>query len=368
VVRQSATRREAWIRLEGVTIQENVPLAPYTTLGVGGPARWFVRVTSQHQLLEAVTFARTRNLPIFVLGGGSNLLVSDAGFNGLVLHAVFTGHSVIDFATTSVPVAAGMVWDDFVLSVCKQGISGIECLAGIPGLVGGSPIQNIGAYGQEVASTIRSVTALDLDTLSFVTLDRDACRFAYRSSIFNTTHRSRYIVTAVEFHFDLAAKPDLTYADLARHFAGTTTPPTPLGIYHAVRAIRARKGMLLVEGDPDSHSAGSFFKNPIVEQPAIAQIAATLNIPPTEIPHWPASEGKIKLPAAWLVERAGFHKGFHMGRAGISTKHTLALVNLGGATAAEIIALRNAVLQKVEERFAIPLEQEPVLLGFTPKD
>jgi UDP-N-acetylmuramate dehydrogenase len=365
VVRQCAAHSSRWIRLEGVTIQENVPLAQYTTLGVGGPARWFVRVTSQDQLLEAVTFARARNLPIFVLGGGSNLLVADVGFNGLVIHAIFTGHSVMNRTTTSISVDAGVIWDDFVLSICQQGISGIECLAGIPGLVGGGPIQNIGAYGQEIASSILNVTALDLDTLTYITLDREACRFAYRGSIFNTMHRNRYIVTAVEFHFDPAAKPNLTYADLARHFAAAASPLTPLEIYHAVRTIRARKGMLLVEGDPDSHSAGSFFKNPVVEQSAITRIAATLNIAPTEIPNWPAGQAKIKLPAAWLIERAGFHKGYQMGRAGISTKHTLALVNLGNATAAEIIALRDAVTHKVEERFAIHLEQEPVLLGFT---
>jgi UDP-N-acetylmuramate dehydrogenase len=353
-----------------VTIQENVPLAQYTTLGVGGPARWFVHVTGQQQLLDAVAFARAHSLPIFVLGGGSNLLVSDIGFPGLILHIVFGGQTGVrpqlsDPHPTTFTVDAGTIWDNFVRSICEQGISGVECLAGIPGLVGGSPIQNIGAYGQEVASSILNVTALDLDTLTYVTLDREACHFAYRTSIFNTTHRNRYIVTAVAFQFDPAAKPNLTYADLTRHFAATAQP-TPLEIYHAVRIIRARKGMLLIEGDPDSHSAGSFFKNPVVEQGAIERIAAKLDINPTEIPHWPAGQGSTKLPAAWLVERAGFHKGFHMGRAGISTKHTLALVNLGGATASEIIALRDAVTHKIEERFAIQLEQEPVMLGFTP--
>jgi UDP-N-acetylmuramate dehydrogenase len=360
-----------------VTVLENISLAQYTTLGVGGPARWFVSVTGQDELLDAVAFARTRNLPVFILGGGSNLLVSDDGFDGLVIHAVLGDHAVVDTppqsfnpapgpTTMKVSVDAGTGWDEFVLSICEQGISGVECLAGIPGLVGGSPIQNIGAYGQEVASSILTVTALDLDSLSYVVLDRAACRFAYRSSIFNTTHRNRYVVTAVEFQFNLTATPTLSYADLARHFAGAALPPTPLEIYHAVRAIRARKGMLLVEGDSDSNSAGSFFKNPIVEQTVVADVAAALNIPSTEIPHWPAGENKIKLPAAWLVERAGFHKGFQMGRAAISTKHTLALVNLGGATASEIVALRDAVIHGVEERFKIHLEQEPVMLGFAP--
>ncbi len=379
VVRQSASRPRAWIRLEGVTIQEKVLLARYTTLGVGGPARWFVRVTGQRELLEAIAFARARGVPIFVMGGGSNLLVADEGFPGLVIHAVLGDSSRIGIdpqifdrdpnsAIVNVSVDAGTVWDDFVRAVCEQGISGVECLAGIPGLVGGSPIQNIGAYGQEVATTIRSVTALDLDTLSFVTLDRNACRFGYRTSIFNSTHRGRYVVTAVEFEFDLAAKSNLTYADLARHFADAAHPPTPLETYHSVRAIRARKGMLLVEGDPDARSAGSFFKNPVVPLAIVAQIAVTLNIAPTEIPHWPTGEATVKLPAALLVERAGFHKGFKMGRAGISTKHTLALVNLGGATTAEIVALRDAVMRGVEGRFGIRLEQEPVMLGFTPQE
>jgi UDP-N-acetylmuramate dehydrogenase len=358
-----------------VTILENIPLAQYTTLGVGGPARWFVDVSNKQHLLEAVTFARSRNLPIFILGGGSNLIVSDHGFDGLVIHAAFGEPSLVDTApqffntplnltTMTALVDAGVIWDDFVLSICEQGISGVECLAGIPGLVGGSPIQNIGAYGQEAASSIHSVTALDLDTLAYVVLDRDACHFAYRSSIFNTTHRNRYVVTAVEFQFDPAAAPNLSYADLARHFSAAAVPPTPLEIYHAVRTIRARKGMLLVQGDQDSSSAGSFFKNPIVEQASVARIAADLNIASAEIPNWPAGEERVKLPAAWLVERAGFHKGYQMGRAGISTKHSLALVNRGGATAADIVALRDAVIHGVETRFAIRLEQEPVTLGF----
>jgi UDP-N-acetylmuramate dehydrogenase len=353
-----------------VKIQENVPLAQYTTLGVGGPARWFIHVTRESELLEAVQFARQRNLPLFVLGGGSNLLVSDVGFPGLVIQVEIVGPTYNGLrkrsTTVNYDVPAGLEWDKFVEMACRGRYTGIECLAGIPGLVGGTPVQNVGAYGQEVSQTIASVRVLDLQTLEFETLSAAQCRFGYRSSIFNTTHRGRYIVTRVAFNFDLDAEPTLTYADLLKHFAGQPTPTT-LQIAEAVRAIRARKGMLLVEGDPDSHSAGSFFKNPVVAQATFAKIAATLSILPTEIPHWPAGEGSVKLPAAWLVERAGFHKGFRMGRAGISTKHTLALVNLGGASASEIIALRDAVTHKIEQLFAIHLEQEPVMLGFTPK-
>jgi UDP-N-acetylmuramate dehydrogenase len=243
------------------------------------------------------------------------------------------------------------------------GISGIECLAGIPGSVGGTPVQNVGAYGQEVAETIQTVHALDLQTLTFVTLSHDECHFRYRGSIFNTTHRDRYIVTAVDFQFDRDAKPNLSYADLSKHFAGVAAAPKPIDVYHAVREIRHRKGMLLVEGEQDCLSAGSFFKNPVVPAATLARVAAELSLDPAAVPHWPAAEGQVKLPAAWLLERAGFVKGFALGEAGISSRHTLALINRGHATAADIFRLRDAIQLEVKSRFGILLEQEPVQLG-----
>jgi UDP-N-acetylmuramate dehydrogenase len=349
-------------------ILESVSLAPYTTLQIGGPARFFCEVTSEAELLEALAFAHQRSLKIFVLGGGSNLLVEDGGFDGLVIH--------IDLRTPmrsysagndlDVTVAAGTDWNAFVLSICEQRISGVECLAGIPGTVGGTPVQNVGAYGQEVAETIREVRVLDLESLAFATLSREACGFSYRGSIFNTTHRNRYIVTQVSFRFDRSATPRLTYADLARHFAGQIAAgqvPTPIDVYHAVREIRHGKGMLIVEGEVDCRSAGSFFKNPIVPGSTLNGIAANLSLAPGEIPHWPGGSGLIKLPAAWLLERAGFTKGFALGRAGISSRHTLALINRGGATAADITALRDLIQREVRSRFGIALEQEPVQLG-----
>jgi UDP-N-acetylmuramate dehydrogenase len=349
-------------------IIERVALAPFTTFRIGGPARFFCEVACEEALVEAVRFARERDLRIFVLGGGSNLLISDAGFDGLVIHLA------IDTPTRTLAmddlveyeVAAGTDWDAFVLSVCEQGIAGVECLAGIPGLVGGSPIQNIGAYGQQVADTIESVRALDLESLEFVTLSRKACGFSYRHSIFNTTQRDRYIVTQVVFRFRLASTPTLTYADLTKHFAAQLEagePPTPMQIYRAVREIRHGKGMLLVEGEQDCRSAGSFFKNPIVSATILAPLAAELTLDSETIPHWPAGEGKIKLPAAWLLERAGFVKGFALGEAGISSRHTLALINRGHATAGDIASLRDAIQMRVRERFNIRLEQEPVQIG-----
>ena len=360
-------------------IQENLSLAPYTTLRIGGPARFFATVSTPEELLEAVRFARGQSLPVFTLGGGSNLLVTDAGFSGLVLHARFDKLAAMQSAPAAssgsvlASVAGGTDWDEFVLSICQLGLSGVECLAGIPGLVGGSPIQNIGGYGQEVAQTIHSVSALDLETLEFVVLENEACGFAYRTSIFNSSQRNRYIVLGVTFRFHPGAKPQLTYPDLQRHFGDAAGPP-PLDIYHAVRGIRATKGMLLMGpempsvDDPDSRSAGSFFKNPVVPMNVLSRIAGSLGIQEAEIPNWPVmsdeGRGTTKLPAAWLLERAGFHKGFVLGAAGISSKHTLALINrTGTATFADIAALRDTILQEVQGRFHIRLEQEPIQLG-----
>lgn len=345
-----------------VQIQENVPLAPYTTLRIGGAARYFARITNEAELVEAIAFARERSLPLFVLGGGSNLLVGDSGFDGIVLHIAIDGALDITIRGDVIfyAVPAGVEWDTFVLSACRQELSGVECLAGIPGSVGGTPVQNVGAYGQEVADTIDYVRALDLETDTFLDLPRANCGFAYRRSIFNSTARERYIVTGVGFRFDPSTKPCLTYADLTRHFGNTQ--PAPIEIYHAVREIRRSKGMLIVEGDPDSRSAGSFFKNPIVSPESVAYVASVANVA-EKIPQWPAPDGQVKLSAAWLLDHAGFVKGYSMGEAGISSRHTLAIINRGNATSADIFALRDVIQAKVKSLFNIRLEQEPVQLG-----
>ncbi len=343
-------------------------LAPFTTFRIGGPASYFCEAASEAELVEAVQFARQHGLKIFILGGGSNLLVNDDGFDGLVIRIVIDEpvepvEPFHDGRFVNYTAAAGTDWNAFVLRLCEQGISGVECLAGIPGLVGGTPVQNVGAYGQEVASTITAVRAFDLEAGVFVTLAHEQCGFAYRHSIFNTSQRGCYVVTAVTFRFDRDARPNLAYADLQRHFAdwdANGPAPTPLDVYHAVRAIRHRKGMLIVEGEADCRSAGSFFKNPIVAPPALDRIAAKFHLPLSEIPHWPAADGQIKLPAAWLLEKAGFTKGFALGQAGISSRHTLALINRGHATAADILALRDSISAEVLSRFGIRLEQEPV--------
>jgi UDP-N-acetylmuramate dehydrogenase len=265
-------------------------------------------------------------------------------------------------------VGAGENWDDVVLHAVDNAYAGIECLAGIPGDVGGTPVQNVGAYGQEVAEAIVQVRAYDLTTRKFVDLDHEACRFGYRRSLFNTDERGRYIVTAVTYKLRPGGEPALRYADVKRHFAAEIDRGEKLTlrqVYDAVRSIREQKGMLAGQGGPDGRSAGSFFKNPVVPSAMVAQVALQAGCSAEEVPQYRAGEGMVKLPAAWLVERAGFHKGFAMGRAAISSRHTLALVNLGGATAVELIALRDAVMKAVQKKFAIDLEQEPVMLGFS---
>lgn len=357
-------------------VQENIPLAPFTTLRVGGPARLFVEARTEPEIEAAAALGRDRGLPLFVLGGGSNLLVSDRGFPGLVLRVALTGRRILDSGTPSealVEAAAGEDWNALVDFAVEHALGGMECLAGIPGEVGGTPVQNVGAYGQEVADTITAVRAFDLTARAFVSLTHAECLFSYRRSLFNsvapdgTDSRGRYIVTAVTYRLRRKAEPALRYADVQRYFASRVTAretPTLREVYHAIREIRAGKGMLAGQPGPNAQSAGSFFKNPIVPMESLDTIAATLEFTRAEIPHWPTPDGLIKLPAAWLIERAGFPRGFTLGRAGISTVHTLALVNRGGATAADLLALRDRITETVAERFAIRLEQEPVLLGF----
>jgi UDP-N-acetylmuramate dehydrogenase len=296
--------------------------------------------------------------------------VSDAGFDGVVLRvgAPVSKAERRDRESVLLEVGAGENWDDLVLYAVDRGYAGIECLAGIPGDVGGTPVQNVGAYGQEVAETILRVRAYDLKTGTFVDLDHEACRFGYRRSLFNMEARGRYIVTAVTYKLRPGGEPALRYADVKRHFAAHIDRGEKLTlrqVYDAVRSIREQKGMLAGQGGADGRSAGSFFKNPIVPSTVVAEVALRAGCSAAEVPQYRAGEGMVKLPAAWLVEQAGFHKGFAMGRAAISSRHTLALVNLGDATAAELIALRDAVMMVVENKFAIQLEQEPVMLGFS---
>ncbi|HEY5057123.1 MAG TPA: UDP-N-acetylmuramate dehydrogenase [Acidobacteriaceae bacterium] len=351
-----------------MTTHADAALAPYTTLGVGGPARWLVETQNEDELLAAVRFARSRSVPFFVMGGGSNLLVSDQGFPGVVVRVLAKAFDLErDGKGVRIRAEAGGGWDAVVTAAVEADAQGIECLAGIPGSVGGTPVQNVGAYGQEVASTIVRVRAIDLESERPVEFTQAECGFTYRQSIFNTTHRGRYAITRVDYALTPGGAPHIEYRDLKQHFAGKGAP-TLLETAAAVRAIRARKGMVLSPDDPDSRSAGSFFKNPIVRAEVVRKIAAIKGCKAEEVPQFPAgaaaAPGCVKLSAAWLMELAGFQKGYTMGNAGLSTKHVLAIVNRGGATAAEIVALRDAVVENVRAKTGIGLGQEPVLVGF----
>jgi UDP-N-acetylmuramate dehydrogenase len=352
-----------------LNISENIPLAPFTTFGIGGPARWFTEAESEDDVAEAVAWSHQHGAPLFVLGGGSNLLVSDAGFDGLVLHIALRGITATDdgFGQRIFQAAAGEDWCGFVDRAIHENCAGIECLAGIPGTVGGTPVQNVGAYGQEVSSTIQRVRAFDLHDRTFVELTAADCSFAYRRSRFNTSDRGRFIVTRVDYCLTLNGPPTLHYADLQRELdASGIASPTLAQTADAVRRIRRSKGMLIVEGDPDCHSAGSFFKNPVISAEQFQNIAARSAAAPPRYSAGPGlyAKGLVKIPAAWLIEQAGFHKGYALGAAGVSTRHALALVNRGNATSRGILALAAQIADAVEARFGIRLEMEPVRIGF----
>src|SRR5581483_5110382 len=344
-------------------IREHVPLAPLTTLQVGGPARFFCEVRSIQELREAAAYARQRSLPLFVLGGGSNLVISDTGWPGLVVKIAIGG--IERRPSSSIfEAGAGVDWDHFVAYVVERNFAGVECLSGIPGSAGGTPVQNVGAYGQEVAETIESVLVLDARDGEIRELCNEACGFSYRTSTFNTGEQGRYIVLRVDFILLEGGQPRITYADLQRHFANSTEPPTLAATRHAVRQIRAAKGMLITPGDADSRSAGSFFKNPVLSDHEYSALQHRAQERGLRIPSYPALDRYRKVSAAWLVENSGICKGYSRGRVGISRKHALAIVNHGGATAAEVVALKEEIQQRVAETWGVLLQPEPVLVGF----
>jgi UDP-N-acetylmuramate dehydrogenase len=343
-------------------IQENICLAPYTTLQVGGSASYFAEPANDGEIIEALGWARERPLPVFVLGGGSNLLVSDAGFGGLVLHMTIAGIEVGEQGEKRIYSAgAGLEWDALVKHAVADDCAGVECLSGIPGSVGGTPVQNVGAYGQDVSETIVRVCAIDAATLERVEFDTAACNFSYRHSRFNGPDRGRYILTRVDYALEPGGVPRIAYPELKRQLASNHATPTLSQTREAVLAIRRAKAMVLDRNDADSRSAGSFFKNPVVSIAVYERIAATSAVP---VPHFAAGEGRVKLAAAWLIEQAGIKKGFVLGPAAISSKHTLALINRGGATAADLLLLKDFVQRRVYERFGVELHPEPVMLGF----
>jgi len=358
-----------------------VPLAGYTTLRLGGPARRFAAAADDVELVAQVWAADERGDPLLVLGGGSNLVVADAGFPGTVVHVATRGvRPRPDGDSVLLTVAAGEDWDTVVAGTVADGLAGLECLSGIPGLAGATPIQNVGAYGQEVAQTLVAVRGYDRARGEVVDLTAAECGFGYRTSAFKRSLHSwasgpavtgRFVVLGVTFRLERSAESaPVRYAELARALGIGEGGRAPLGeVRSAVLALRRRKGMVLDAADPDTRSAGSFFTNPVLDPAAFAAleraVAATCG-PGTRVPTFPTGPGQVKVPAAWLIERAGFAKGYAPGPdtgARISAKHTLALVNPGGATTASLLALAREVAGGVRKAFGVELAPEPVLVG-----
>ena len=351
-----------------LSILENESLAPYTTLGIGGPCRFMISATGEDEIPRALDFAKARLLPVFILGGGSNIVVSDAGFPGLVIKVEIPGIRALD-AGGRISVGAGVEWDEFVRYCVDRNLAGVECLSGIPGKVGAAPIQNIGAYGEEAGEVVAGVRVLERDSGSILQLDNAACGFAYRSSIFNTTQKDHYVILSVDFALGCDGTPRIRYPDLQQRLGGRAPAPTIRQVREAVLQIRESKGMVLNRDDPDSKSVGSFFKNPILSPEQADQVEAETRrrghlAPQESMPRFPVPGGKVKVPAAWIIEQAGFRRGYQCGRAGISSKHALALINRGGAQSQDIVGLMHQIRERVFAFFRIHLQPEPVFIGF----
>ena len=359
-----------------------IPLAGCTTLHLGGPARHFAEAADDTELVAQVWAADERGEPLLVLGGGSNLVVADEGFHGTVVHVATRGiHHEADGDRVLLTVAAGEDWDTVVAGTVADGQAGLECLSGIPGLAGATPIQNVGAYGQEVAQTLVAVRGYDRERGEVVDLTAADCGFGYRTSAFKRSLRSwapapggpsvtgRFVVLGVTFRLERSARSaPVRYAELARILGVAEEGRAPLDeVRSAVLALCRGKGMVLDATDPDTRSAGSFFTNPVLDPAAFAEleraVATTLG-PGTRIPTFPAAPGQVKVPAAWLIEHSGFTKGYPGGDgARISTKHTLALTNPGAATTASLLALAREITDGVRKSFGVDLTPEPVLVG-----
>jgi UDP-N-acetylmuramate dehydrogenase len=334
-----------------------VPLAPLTTLRLGGPAARVVEAHSEEELVDAVRECDEAGEPVFVLAGGSNVVIADEGFAGTFVRVMTRG---VQRDGATLTVAAGEPWDSVVEASVHQGLTGIECLSGIPGSTGATPIQNVGAYGQDVAQTVTGARVYDRDRAVVEQLPAEALGFAYRTSALRG--HDRRIVLGVTFELEESElSGPLRYAELQRAVGAESAPAAE--VREAVLRLRRGKGMVIDPADPDSVSAGSFFTNPILEAGAFDELARRAAGDPP--PRFPEPDGRVKTSAAWLIERAGFHKGDERGRVGISTKHSLALVNRGGATTAELVALAREIAAAVHRRFGVDLHPEPIFVGHT---
>ena len=345
-------------------IKLDVPLAPLTTLAVGGRARYFWRAVDEAALHAALTWGREQRLPVWLLGGGSNTLVADAGWPGLVVQ--FTAddwrytHNGDEVLVTA---SAGLVWDDLVAQTCAMGWAGLECLSGIPGWVGAVPVQNVGAYGQEVSDTLVDVRVMDRESLDTTTLLATTLGLGYRDSLFKNTWRDRYVITAVSLRLRVGHADAPRHPEIAEMVHGLSSR-TPVAVRSAVLAVRRRKSMVYDVTDPNHRSAGSFFTNPIVPDALAASLRASLG-DGMEMPEYPTRAGMKKLSAAWLIERAGFSAGsvHRGGSVGLSNRHCLALINLGRASAEDLIEFAQHIQARVHAVFGVSLVPEPNFMG-----
>jgi UDP-N-acetylmuramate dehydrogenase len=343
--------------------QTNVRLADLTTIGLGGPANYFISCRSVDDIKSAVEFSRSKKIPLCVLGGGSNIIFPDAGYRGIVVKIDLLGTRFVEENNSVlVSVKAGEPWDDLVAVCASDGLEGLECLSGIPGYAGATPIQNVGAYGQEVQQTIETISALDRRTLREVKFTNHECDFGYRRSRFKTSDAGNFIITEVTFRLRKNTAPFIRYPELQKYLESKTDRHTLTAVRNAVLELRKKKSMVIDPADINSRSVGSFFMNPVLNEKEFHHFnelkAASGDT--TEVPTFATDEG-IKIPAAWLVEHSGFRKGYKYGRVGISSNHSLALVNLEGTTH-ELLTLARAIEETVLKKFGVRLQKEPVIV------
>jgi UDP-N-acetylmuramate dehydrogenase len=358
------------VAISDVSFRDDVPLASMTTLRLGGPARRLIAPARETELIEVLRAVDERAERLLLVGGGSNLVIADEGFDGTVVRMATRGIDIQSQAGDEVLVtaAAGEPWEELVARCVAEGLSGMECLAGIPGLVGAVPMQNVGAYGQDVSETIVRVRTWERATGSIVDFDRDACRFSYRNSVFRG--RDGHVILGVTFALRrTTASAPIRYTELARALGVPEGERAPIArVRETVVALRRKKGMVLDASDPDTTSAGSFFTNPILDASALERLrerASPLLREGESIPLFPEPDGRTKVSAGWLIERAGFAKGYAIGPAAISSKHALALTNRGGATTRDLLALARTIRDGVQSKLGVTLENEPVFVGVT---
>ena len=350
-----------------MTPQSDVALAQWCTMGVGGPARWFAEARTEADVCDALDWARQRNVDVHLLGGGSNVVIADEGFGGLVIRIDIRGMELAHRNGRSVySTGAGEPWDPFVASTVAANCAGLECLSGIPGQVGGTPVQNVGAYGQDVSGAIARVHVIDRNTRQPIMLANSECGFGYRTSRFKREDLNRYVVTRVEYALIADGPPTIVYGDLVSYFEQQRETKASLAdVRNATLEIRRRKGMVIEAGNPANRSCGSFFVNPVVSRGQLASVQAVVGSD-VAVPHYVLSDDSVKVPAAWLIERAGFKKGFRRGAVGLSPFQAQAIVNHGGATAADVLALAADIKRAVVQTFSISIVPEPMFVGFTP--